>query len=79
MKHSLMWFALALVAGAAQGRDAELSPLDAKAKAPAVHFRSALEGYRPFGEQAATEWRKANEDVRQAAQKPPARHKEHRK
>lgn len=79
MKHSSMWFALALAAGAAQGKDAAPSPLDPKAKAPAVHFRSVLEGYRPFGEPAATEWRKANEDVREAAQKPPARHGEHRK
>lgn len=79
MRHFSMWFALALAAGAAQGKDAAPSPLDPKAKAPAVHFRSVLEGYRPFGEQAPAEWRKANEEVRQAAQKPAARHGEHHK
>jgi len=39
------------------------SPLDPKAKAPAVEFRSALEGYRTFAEQDLRDWRKANEEV----------------
>lgn len=79
MKHLVLLFALALAAGAVKAGEAEPSPLDPKAKAPAVHFRSALEGYRPFGEQAPAEWRKANEEVRQAAQKPAARPGGHHK
>jgi hypothetical protein len=74
MKHSSMWFALALAAGAAQGKDAEPSPLDPKAKAPAAHFRSVLEDYRRFTDQKPADWRQANEEVRKAAQKPAARH-----
>lgn len=33
------------------------------AAAPAVQFRSAFEGYRPFAEQEPQDWRKANDEV----------------
>lgn len=42
------------------------SALDPKAKSPAVEFRSAFEGYRPFADQEQRDWRKANEEVREA-------------
>ena len=79
MKHLVLSFALALAAGAVKAGEAEPSPLDPKAKAPAVHFRSAFEDYRPFAQTQPADWREANEEVRKAAQKPPARHGGHRK
>ena len=53
-----------LLAGsaAAQG-DGRGSPLDPKARAPAVEFRSAFEGYRSFADQELGNWRSANEEV----------------
>lgn len=41
-------------------------PLDPAAKSPPVEFRSAFEGYRPFAEQEPRDWRRANEEVREA-------------
>ena len=38
-------------------------PKDPKAPAPAVTYRSAFEGYRPYAEQELVPWRKANEEV----------------
>jgi predicted small secreted protein len=43
--------------------DGRRDPRDAGAKAPAVEFRSAFEGYRPFVEQEMQDWRRANEEV----------------
>lgn len=63
MKPLVLLFALALAAGAVKAGDAEPSPLDPKAKAPAAHFRSAFEGYRAYAEPQPADWRKANEDV----------------
>jgi hypothetical protein len=60
-----------LVAGSATAQ--ESSVFDPKAKSPGVVFRSAFEDYRPFAEQQPADWRNANEEVRRAAQKPPAR------
>ena len=52
-----------LVAGAAAAQEGRPTPLDPRAKAPPVQFRSALEGYRPFAEQDLADWRKANQEV----------------
>ena len=41
-------------------------PEDPRAKAPPLEYRSAFEGYRPFAEQELRDWRKANDEVRQA-------------
>ena len=43
---------------------------DPKAKVPPAQYRSAFEGYRPFADDKAKDWRKANEDVAKAASKP---------
>jgi hypothetical protein len=75
-----------LAAGSAAAQEA--SVFDPKAKSPGAAYRSAFEGYRPFAGQQPADWRKANEEVREAAQKPPAApaaghgkhpHGEHRK
>jgi hypothetical protein len=42
------------------------NPRDPDAKAPAVAFTSAFEGYRPFTEQETQDWRKANDEVHAA-------------
>lgn len=63
MKHLVLSCALALAAGAVKAGEAEPSPLDPKAKAPAAHFRSAFEGYRAFAQTQPADWRKANEEV----------------
>ena len=55
---------------AAQG-DGRPNPLDPAAKAPAVRYRSAFEGYKPFAEQELSDWRRANAEV-QKASKPAA-------
>jgi hypothetical protein len=60
---------LALAAGATHAEQHPPSPLDAKAKAPAVRYRSAFEGYRPYAEQERADWRKAND----AVARPPAK------
>jgi len=53
-----------LFAGPAASQDAvRPNPLDPQAKVPAVEFRSAFEGYRPFVEQERRDWREANEEV----------------
>ena len=69
----LLLFALATaVANAAVAQNAARpDPNDASAAVPAFTYRSAFEGYRPFVEQDVADWRKANEEVRDA--KPPAR------
>jgi hypothetical protein len=51
--------------------DGRSDPRDAKAKAPPVEFRSALEGYRPYAEQDLRDWRKSNADVGAAAKPAP--------
>ncbi len=51
-----------LLAGCAVPQD-RATPLDPKAKAPPVEFRSAFEGYRPFADQDLADWRRANEEV----------------
>jgi len=46
----------------AQG-DARPNATDAAAKAPAVVFSSAFEGYKPFADPESQDWRKANDEV----------------
>ena len=53
-----------LLAGTAAAQSAgRENPLDPRAKAPPVEFRSAFEGYRPFAEQEMRDWRGANDEV----------------
>lgn len=42
-------------------------PGEPGAKAPAVEYRSVFENYQPFKEQDLTNWRGANDEVRDAA------------
>ena len=42
------------------------NPLDPRAKAPPVEYRSAFEGYRAFADHELRDWRKANDEVREA-------------
>lgn len=61
-----MLFALAaLTAGSAAAQERR-DPADAKAKAPAVEYRSAFESYRPYTEPELASWRAVNEEVRKA-------------
>lgn len=56
--------ALLLVACAARENQGRPHVTDARAKVPAVEFRTAFEGYRPFAEEEQQQdWRKANEEV----------------
>ena len=56
-----------LAAGPAAAQNASRpNPLDAAAKAPPLEFRSAFEGYRPYAEPQAFDWRGANDAVRDA-------------
>lgn len=60
-----------LLAGVAVAQgDGRSDPRDPKAKVPPVEFRSAFEGYRPHAEQELRDWRKSNEEVGAAAQRP---------
>ena len=53
-----------LLAGAGLAQEsAAPDPRDARAKVPPVEFRSALEGYRPYADPQARDWRSANEEV----------------
>jgi hypothetical protein len=52
------------LAGCAGGQaDIQSGPLDAQAKVPAVEYRSAFEGFRPFREEELQDWRGANDEV----------------
>ena len=67
MRRALFAVPALVLAGIAVAQSADRgSPLDPQAKAPAVAFRSAFEGYRPYADQEQRDWRKANEEVRQA-------------
>jgi hypothetical protein len=53
-----------VVAGVVAAQSAERpNPNDPKAKVPPIEYRSAFEGYRPFSDQEAADWRRANEGV----------------
>jgi hypothetical protein len=69
----------ALSAGAAVAQKAPpADPRDPSVKVPPAGYRSAFEGYRPFAEEKAADWRKANSEVGAAAAKPAAKGQEHR-
>lgn len=53
-------------AGAAAAQGAQLDPAQPQATGKPPEYRSAFEGYRPFAEQEVADWRKANEEVREA-------------
>jgi hypothetical protein len=64
MKKRLLFLPALVVAGAAAAQGAERpNPDDPNAKAPAIEYRSAFEGYRPFAAAELRDWRKANEEV----------------
>ena len=42
---------------------ADAKPTDPTAAAPAPEYRSVFEGYKPFREEAVTNWRTLNEEV----------------
>ena len=53
-----------LLAGCAGGQaDMRVDPLDPQAKAAAVAYRSAFEGYRVFKDEELRDWRGANDEV----------------
>ena len=52
-----------LLAGCSTQGDVRPGPSEPSSKAPAVTYRSAFEGYRPFAEQELQDWRKANDEV----------------
>lgn len=55
--------ALLLAGCAASRNEGRADVTDSRAKVPAVEFRTAFEGYRPFAEEEQQDWRKANEEV----------------
>lgn len=61
--HLVVVPALWLAGSAVAQSDGRGSPLDPKAKAPAVEFHSVFEDYRPFADQELGNWRRANEQV----------------
>jgi hypothetical protein len=64
MKRRLLFLPALVVAGAAAAQGAERpNPNDGKAKAPAIEYRSAFEGFRPFAGAELRDWRAANEEV----------------
>jgi hypothetical protein len=59
-----------LFAGLAVAQErARPDPLEPRAKAPPVEFRSAFEGYRRYADPELRDWRKSNADV-EAARRP---------
>ena len=52
-----------LAAGCATQEERRPAAAEPESAAPAVQFRSAFEGYRPFAEQDLQDWRKANDEV----------------
>ena len=64
MSKAVLFVPALIVAGTVAAQSAERpNPNDPKAKVPPIEYRSAFEGYRPFTDQEATDWRRANEDV----------------
>jgi hypothetical protein len=67
MSKAVLFVPALIVAGALAAQTAERrDPNDPKAKVPPIEYRSAFEGYRPFTDQEAADWRKANEEVGKA-------------
>ena len=64
MTKAVLFLPALVVAGVVAAENAERpNPNDPKAKVPPIEYRSAFEGYRPFSDQEAADWRKANEEV----------------
>jgi len=55
--------ALLLAGCAASQNQGRADVTDSLAKVPAVEFRTAFDGYRPFAEEEQKDWRKANDEV----------------
>lgn len=53
----------AAAAATAVAQQPQPHPGDPKAKAPAIEYRSAFEGYRRFADEEPRDWRKSNEEV----------------
>lgn len=64
MHRSIVIALAALAAGASAQERERPNPTDPRAKVPAVEYRSAFEGYRPFAEQKPAPWRESNEGVK---------------
>jgi len=58
--------ALLLAGCAASQSPSRPDVTESRAQVPAVEFRTAFDGYRPFAEEEQTDWRKANEEVARA-------------
>lgn len=52
-----------LLVGCAGWKESPPGPANPQEKAPAVEYRSAFDGYQPFGESEPVDWRRANEQV----------------
>ena len=65
MRRVLLAVPALLAAGLVLAQSGE-RPDDPRAKVPQPQYQSAFEGYRPFAEQELRDWRKANDEVRQA-------------
>ena len=64
MSKGVLFVPALVVAGVVAAQNAERpNPNDPKAKVPPIEYRSAFEGYRPFTDQEAADWRRANEEV----------------
>lgn len=64
MKRLLFLLLAALAAAGCAPRVGDPAPVAAAAKAPALEYRSAFEGYQRFGEENPVPWRDANEAVK---------------
>ena len=64
--HRSIFIALAaLAAGIAAAEETRRpDPADPRAKVPAVEYRSAFAGYRPFAEEKVAPWKESNEAVK---------------
>jgi hypothetical protein len=55
--------ALLLAGCAASQNQGGQDVTDSRVNVPAVEFRTAFDGYRPFAEEEQKDWRRANEEV----------------
>jgi hypothetical protein len=73
MSKAVLFLPALVIAGAVAAQNAQRpNPNDPKAKVPPIEYRSAFEGYRPFTEQEASDWRKANEEVARPSAREPS-------
>ena len=52
-----------LLAGCAGSKESPADPANPQAKASPLEYRSAFDGYQPFGDPELADWRKANAEV----------------